>query len=433
MSEIPPGRFQTLTKSEEQTLKEVWYHLLKFWGTPVTLPTNFKRTDTTTSSQIDENNNETNKNKRKIFAKFRKNHSKQKSIDNDEDNNLTSTRSRESIESNYSHKIIHESFKNLKPEEISTNFWNFLRTDTPDNLILRFIRARKWNSDKSLAMLANTLHWRLKDSKVDDIINQGDLEPFQNGEDGFALQLKLSKAYCRGQDKLNRPIVHIRPRLHNPKDQSLKDIEKYTLLVIEEVRLLLKEPIDSASILFDLSDFSMSNMDYAPVKFMIGVFESHYPESLGKLLIHKAPWIFPPIWNIIKNWLDPVVAGKISFTKNVKDLENFIPLNYIPKSLGGNDEFEPNFIQGSSNDDLLLKDESTKLKIQNERQLIIEEFIVATISWIESENEEQSDKFKIQKVKLGEKLALNYIELDPYIRSRNYYDRIGALKLGINI
>ncbi len=32
--------------------------------------------------------------------------------------------------------------------------------------------------------------------------------------------------------------------------------------------------------------------DYAPVKFMIKVFEANYPESLGVILVHKAPWIF---------------------------------------------------------------------------------------------------------------------------------------------
>jgi hypothetical protein len=32
--------------------------------------------------------------------------------------------------------------------------------------------------------------------------------------------------------------------------------------------------------------------DYAPVKFMIKCFEANYPESLGVVLVHKAPWVF---------------------------------------------------------------------------------------------------------------------------------------------
>lgn len=29
-----------------------------------------------------------------------------------------------------------------------------------------------------------------------------------------------------------------------------------------------------------------------PVKFIIKCFEANYPECLGNILIHKAPWIF---------------------------------------------------------------------------------------------------------------------------------------------
>lgn len=41
-----------------------------------------------------------------------------------------------------------------------------------------------------------------------------------------------------------------------------------------------------------MTSFSLANMDYAPVKFMIKCFEANYPESLGSVLIHNSPWIF---------------------------------------------------------------------------------------------------------------------------------------------
>jgi hypothetical protein len=41
-----------------------------------------------------------------------------------------------------------------------------------------------------------------------------------------------------------------------------------------------------------MTGFSMANMDYTPVKFMIKCFEANYPESLGAVLVHNAPWIF---------------------------------------------------------------------------------------------------------------------------------------------
>lgn len=419
--EIPSGRFQSLTAEEEWKLKEVWSHFLKFWGTPVVLPIEEKPSIKETASQT--------KPKKKLFSKFRR--SKKKSDDVSDQLSATTTRSAEDIEASYNAEVYHDSLKDLKPEEIYDNFWNMLRTDTPDNLILRFLRARKWDSDKALTMFAHTLHWRLKERNVDQLLLDGDRKPVEDDVKGFVLQLEEAKAYIRGHDLSGRPIVHIRPRLHIPSAQTMDEIENYTLLIIEEARLFLKEPVDSASILFDLSDFSMSNMDYPPVKFMIAVFEAHYPESLGRLFIHKAPWIFPPIWNIVKNWLDPVVASKIVFTKNPKDLEKYISIDHIPQSLGGKDDFDPKFIQPNAEDDKLMKDTETKLKLQNERKEFIEQFIKATVNWIEADSVENSKKFKNEKIKLGLELSRNYVNLDPYIRSRNYYDRTGLLKLEI--
>lgn len=41
-----------------------------------------------------------------------------------------------------------------------------------------------------------------------------------------------------------------------------------------------------------MSGFTLANMDYHPVKFMIQCFEANYPESLGVVLVHNAPWVF---------------------------------------------------------------------------------------------------------------------------------------------
>jgi hypothetical protein len=46
------------------------------------------------------------------------------------------------------------------------------------------------------------------------------------------------------------------------------------------------------NIIFDMTGFSMANMDYTPVKFMIKCFEANYPESLGAVLVHNSPWLF---------------------------------------------------------------------------------------------------------------------------------------------
>lgn len=49
----------------------------------------------------------------------------------------------------------------------------------------------------------------------------------------------------------------------------------------------------------DVSSYLLNLLqDYTPVKFMIKCFEANYPESLGSVLVHKAPWIFQGLFLI---------------------------------------------------------------------------------------------------------------------------------------
>jgi hypothetical protein len=51
--------------------------------------------------------------------------------------------------------------------------------------------------------------------------------------------------------------------------------------------------------------------DYAPIKFIIKCFEANYPESLGVVLVHKAPWVFQG-----KSYLTPF-SGSFANTAQV--------------------------------------------------------------------------------------------------------------------
>ena len=100
---------------------------------------------------------------------------------------------------------------------------------------------------------------------------------------------------------------------------------------------------------------------------MIKCFEANYPESLGAVLIHKAPWLFSSIWSIIKGWLDPVVAAKIHFTKNREDLEKFIPPNQIMKELGGAEDWEYEYVEVKEGENNKMEDTATRDKLISER------------------------------------------------------------------
>ncbi|AET40100.1 Csr1p Ecym_5341 [Eremothecium cymbalariae DBVPG len=437
--DVPSGRVQNLTDKQEFHLKQVWAHIFQFWGVPVDL------SELQATEKLLESNGTTNvksdgsKNKKKLMSLFgnkKENglngyiNGRSSSRKRESSVSVATVRSSESIESANQSLSVHESFKDLDPTELREKFWEMLRCDYPDNLLLRFVRARKWDTGKAIGMIANTLRWRLTEGLPDEIIRGGEAKAYADKKVGLIKQLELAKATVRGYDKIGNPLVFVRPKLHFSNDQTEQEIQEYSLLIIEQARLFVREPREAATIVFDLTGFSMANMDYTPVKYLISCFEAHYPECLYKLFIHKAPWIFPPIWNIIKNWLDPVVASKIVFTKNFNDLEAYISREHIPMELGGSDNYDfDGFKKVDGSSDVKLKDKEGKEKVMSERRAIIDRFIQATVSWLEAPTHEESAKWLNTKIEISKELSANYSRLDPYIRSRSFYDLNGTLKV----
>jgi hypothetical protein len=177
-----------------------------------------------------------------------------------------------------------------------------------------------------------------------------------------------------------------------------------------------------------MSNFSLSNMDYTPVRFMIKCFEANYPESLGAVLVHKAPFVFSAIWNIIKGWLDPVVASKIHFTKHLEDLEQYIPRSQIMKELGGDEDWEYKYAEPAPGENEIFKDEAPRIKLEEERKADVLEYEKKTFDWIAGRGD--SDSIKKERDLLAQKLHDNYWQLDPYIRARTIYDRTGMIQRG---
>lgn len=170
-----------------------------------------------------------------------------------------------------------------------------------------------------------------------------------------------------------------------------------------------------------MTDFSMSNMDYTPVKFMIKCFEANYPESLGSVLVYKAPWIFQGIWKIIKGWLDPVVASKIHFASNIEDLQEWIPRNRIMKELGGDEDFVYSYTEPVEGENAQMNDTATRDQLQAERTELVKSYETETLDWARGEDGGEG------RNRLAQRLAENYWKLDPHIRARSLYDRTGIL------
>ncbi|KAJ5989869.1 hypothetical protein N7499_010398 [Penicillium canescens] len=438
-AEPAPGTVGNLTPEQEVKLKEFWVLTLKVFGLnlgDIEAPSRQSTSEPTAPSPAPD--------KKKSKGKW----SLWGSRDEDDSKSATPESGASPIiapegDDKYGQsKEYKQALEDMKPEEIRTAFWSMVKGDNPDSLLLRFLRARKWDTKKALVMLISTMRWRLQEMHVDDDImfngealalkqSQGSDPKEKKKGDDFLTQMRLGKSFLHGVDRAGRPICVVRVRLHKAGDQDNEGLERFTVYTIETARLLLAPPIETATIVFDMTDFGIANMDYAPVKFMIKCFEANYPESLGTVLIHKAPWLFSSIWSVIKGWLDPVVAAKIHFTKNRQDLEKFIHPSQIMKELEGDEDWEYKYVEIQGEENPKMADKETRDSLLAERQQLAKEIQDTTIEWIRASFKKETTAVSAAEEKrngLVEQLRKQYWVIDPYVRARSLYDRTGIVK-----
>lgn len=318
-----------------------------------------------------------------------------------------------------------EALATQTPQELRDEFWSMVKADHPDGLLLRFLRARKWDVQKALIMMVATMRWRGKEMDVDKIIREGELGAIEQADDQFIAQVRQGKSIIHGTDLDGRPVCIVRSRFHRPAEQTPEVMERYTVYIMETARLMLRKPVDTATIIFDLSNIEAKYMDLTPVRFIIKCFEAHYPESLGVCCIYGAPWFFRPIWSIVKGLLDPVVANKIMFANSQTELETFLPKSEIIKELGGPREWEYKYIEPAKDENDTMKDTKTRDQILLGRGKLYDNFEELTKSWALRKLDADGVK---KRDDCARELERNYWVLDPYVRAKTHYDRVGYIE-----
>ncbi|KIX00589.1 uncharacterized protein Z518_09654 [Rhinocladiella mackenziei CBS 650.93] len=436
---IPPGHLGNLTPEQEAKLREFWAVTLKVFGVEDPQRANGTDTPTTEDTQSASEDTKDKKKSGKRLGLFKRQEDKESSNGSATTPMKYFSNNNADSDDKYGQvKEFQQILATQSPESLRATFWSMVKADHPDGLLLRFLRARKWDVDKALVMLISTMRWRSQEQHVDDDVvfrgEGGALEDSQStdpavkreGED-FLAQLRLGKSFLHGTDKEGRPLCFVRVRLHRGGEQTVRSLERYTVYVIETARLALRPPVETACIIFDMSNFTMANMDYTPVKFMIKIFEANYPESLGAVLVHKAPWIFQGIWKIIRGWLDPVVAGKVHFTSGVEDLEKFIPKAQIIKELDGDEDWEYHYVEPVPGENDAMKEETPRKALEAERDAEVRKYQTKTHEWISKGTGPEAGQIKKERHDLARRLNENYWKLDKRIRARTYYDRTGMI------
>ncbi|XP_035439828.1 protein real-time isoform X2 [Spodoptera frugiperda] len=206
-----------------------------------------------------------------------------------------------------------------------------------DTTLLRFLRARDFNVEKAREMLSQSLLWRKK-HQVDRILSEYETPD-------------VVKQYFPGgwhhHDKDGRPLYILRLGQMDVKG-LLKSIGedgllKLTLHVCEEGLKLLEEAtnaseraVQSWCLLVDLDGLNMRHLWRPGVRALlriITIVEANYPETMGRVLIVRAPRVFPILWTIVSTFIDENTRSKFLFYGGKDYLQPGGLLDYIPKEL----------------------------------------------------------------------------------------------------
>jgi hypothetical protein len=243
-----PGRPGNLTPEQETKLKEMWAATLDVCGVSHETDGNAAAAAAATSTTATPETPDKKKKKSRLslFGKKGK-----------DDADVEASPSGVDNDKHGQQKEFQQAIASQSPEALRDALWSMAKHDHPDALLLRFLRARKWDVQAALVMLISTMHWRSEEMHLDDnIMVNGESHAVQASKssdpaekkeaDDFLAQLRMGKSFLHGTDKEGRPCCYVRARLHHGGEQSEKSLERFTVYTIETARMLLRPPVDTA-------------------------------------------------------------------------------------------------------------------------------------------------------------------------------------------